>query len=94
MLIATFVKCLSYLLKNYISFKCLCYHSDHEQIWQILLDKDILLTVDNLCKEHKFSYQTCGHQIAEGLKDTFGKHIVKQVHLLLQISIWKCRLFC
>ena len=82
MLIATFVKCLSNLLKSYIGFQCLCYHNGHEQIWQILLDKDKLLTAGNLCKEHKFSYQTCGHQIAEGLKDTFGKHIVKQVHLL------------
>lgn len=88
MLIATFVRCLSYLLKSYISFTCLHYHIFHGQNARTLLDKDKLLRADNLCKAHKFSYQIYDLQIEEDLKDIFGIRIVKLVHLGWKFSIW------
>lgn len=74
MFMATFVKCLSYLEKLYISFKCRNYRSDREQNEQSRLDISRLLMVDMKCIERIFSYQIFYHQIIKDLKDIFDRH--------------------
>lgn len=93
MLIATFVRCLSYLFESYISFRYLCYRSNHGRNERIPHDTDKLSMVDNLCKVHKYACQTYGHQKAVGSEDTFDTRIVQQERLWLMFSILQCRLF-
>ena len=91
MLIATFVRCLSYLLKSYISFRYLCYRSDRGQNGRNLLDTNKLLKADSLYKERKYACQIYGRRTAVGSKDIFDRHISRLERRELMSSTLQCR---